>query len=95
MADTDNHTIKDIPYNDFGAPVSLGAGFFYPYAVAVEGHWDDSLAVNAPGQFGDPSSRHYRDLFAPWLEGKYFPLVYSRAAVEKVTERKITLESRE
>jgi penicillin amidase len=57
------------------------------------GHWDDSLAVNAPGQSGDPSSPHYRDLFALWLEGKYFPLVYTRAAVEKVTERKIILES--
>lgn len=56
------------------------------------GHWDDSLAVNAPGQSGDPSSPHYRDLFPLWLEGKYFPLVYSRAAVEKVTERKIILE---
>jgi penicillin amidase len=56
------------------------------------GHWDDSLAINAPGQSGDPSSPHYRDLFGLWLEGKYFPLVYTRAAVEKVTERKIILE---
>lgn len=58
------------------------------------GHWDDSLAVNTPGQSGDPGSEHYRDLFPLWLEGKYFPLVYSRAAVVRATERKIVLQPR-
>jgi penicillin amidase len=55
------------------------------------GHWDDSVAVNTPGQSGDPSSPHYRDLFPLWLTGKYFPLVYSRSAVDKAAERKIVL----
>lgn len=56
------------------------------------GDWDNSQAVNAPGQSGDPSSPHYRDLLPLWLDGKYFPLAYSRAAVERVTRRKILLE---
>jgi penicillin G amidase len=55
------------------------------------GHWDDSVAVNTPGQSGDSASPHYRDLFPLWLSGKYFPLVYSRAAVEKATELRILL----
>jgi penicillin amidase len=56
------------------------------------GQWDNSMAVNSPGQSGDPDSPHYRDLFPRWLEGKYFPLSFTRAAVEKVTEKKIVIE---
>jgi penicillin amidase len=56
------------------------------------GGWDASLAINSPGQSGDPASPHFRDLFPLWLAGEYFPLSYSRAAVERVTERRIELE---
>jgi penicillin amidase len=56
------------------------------------GNWDASLAVNSPGQAGDPASPHFRDLFPLWLQGRYFPLTYSRKAVERVTERRIALE---
>jgi penicillin G amidase len=50
--------------------------------------WDHSVAVNVPGQSGQPGSRHYSDLLPLWSEGKYFPLAYSREAVEKqVTDR--------
>jgi penicillin amidase len=58
------------------------------------GRWDDSFAVNTPGQSGDPSSSHYRDLFPLWLTGQYFPLLYSRSAIKKATERKILLVPR-
>ena len=46
------------------------------------GDWDNSVAVNTPGQSGDPYSPHYRDLFPLWAGGDYFPLVFSDAAVE-------------
>lgn len=55
------------------------------------GNWDGSLAINTPGQSGDPNSQHYRDLAPMWANGKYFPLLYSRTAVEAHTERKIIL----
>ena len=55
------------------------------------GNWDDSKAVNYPGQSGDPQSSHYRDLATLWRAGQYFPLLYSREAVENATERKIEL----
>jgi penicillin amidase len=54
--------------------------------------WDHSVAVNAPGQSGQPGSPHYSDLLPLWSEEKYFPLVYSRAAVEKETTDRLTLE---
>ena len=55
------------------------------------GNWDNSKAVNHPGQAGDPDSPHYRDLAPLWRTGQYFPLLYSREAVENATEKKIEL----
>ena len=55
------------------------------------GNWDNSRAVNHPGQSGDPDSPHYRDLAPLWSEGRYFPLLYSRNAVVHATERVIRL----
>jgi penicillin amidase len=55
------------------------------------GDWDNSVAVNHPGQSGDPESPHYRDLADLWRRGEYFPLLFSRQAVERATERIIYL----
>jgi len=56
------------------------------------GNWDNSLAVNTPGQSGQPASPHYSDLLPLWDAGQYFPLAYSREAVEKVTTDKLILQ---
>ena len=40
-------------------------------AVVDVGNWDASLAINAPGQSGDPRSPHYADLQARWLAGLF------------------------
>jgi penicillin amidase len=55
------------------------------------GNWDNSRAVNYPGESGDQNSPHYRDLAPMWTAGTYFPLLYSREAVEKATEKRIRL----
>jgi penicillin amidase len=54
--------------------------------------WDHSVAVNVPGQSGQPGSPHYSDLLPLWSEGKYFPLVYSREAVEREATDRLVLE---
>ena len=59
--------------------------------VVDVGNWDNSKAVNHPGQSGDPDSPHYRDLAQLWRNGQYFPLLYSRKAVENATEKRIDL----
>lgn len=59
--------------------------------VADVGNWDASVAINTPGQSGDPASPHYRDLAPLWAEGRYFPLAYSREAVEKSTRTRFEL----
>jgi penicillin amidase len=55
--------------------------------IADTEDWDNSVGINTPGQSGDPTSPHYRDLFDLWARGGYFPAAYSRGKVESVTER--------
>ncbi len=55
------------------------------------GAWDNSMAINTPGQSGDPASPHYRDLFARWAGGAYVPFVWTRARVLLEAERIITV----
>ncbi len=62
------------------------------FRVIVDvGNWDNSRAVNHPGQSGDPQSPHYRDLAQSWLAGEYFPLLYSPRAIEAAAEARIVL----
>jgi penicillin amidase len=58
------------------------------------GDWDRSVAVNSPGQSGQPTSAHYSDLAPLWDKGGYFPLVYSPAAVKNATTDTLVLEPR-
>ena len=55
------------------------------------GAWDNSMAINTPGQSGDPFSPHYRDLFPLWAAGAYVPLRFTRAAVDRDAETVISL----
>lgn len=62
------------------------------FRVVIDvGNWDNTRAMNMPGQSGDPDSPHYRDLAPKWAKGEYFPLLYSRAAVEAATQLRIVL----
>jgi len=47
--------------------------------------WDNAVAVNVPGQSGQPGSAHYDDLLPLWIRGQYFPLRYSKLAVDRDT----------
>src|SRR5699024_10283524 len=59
--------------------------------VVDVGEWDNSIAMNSPGQSGDPNSKHYDDLFEKWANDEAFPLLYSREKVEEETEQYIIL----
>lgn len=56
------------------------------------GNWDGSLGINVPGESAQPGSPHYSDLLPLWIEGNYFPLLYSRPAVEKAATDRLLLE---
>ena len=50
------------------------------------------MALNNPGQSGNPRSPHYRDLFELWSRGKYFPISTRGLVCESVTEQVETLQ---
>lgn len=66
------------------------AGATFRIVVDV-GDWDQSVAMNSPGQSGRPSSRHYDDHFGAWASDGSFPLLYSRERVEASTDATINL----
>jgi penicillin amidase len=53
--------------------------------------WDRTLAMNSPGQAGNPHDPHYRNLFDLWVNDRFFPMYYSKAKIEKVTVEQIIL----
>jgi penicillin amidase len=87
----DGSTVGAAYYHAKDFRLESGASF---RMVLDVGNWDESVAVNTPGESGDWSSPHYRDLFPLWLDGKYFPLAYTKPAVAKATERTLHLVPR-
>ena len=45
-----------------------------------------------PGQSGQPGSPYYGDLLERWVNNEYFPLAYSRAAVDEQVAYRLTLK---
>lgn len=56
--------------------------------------WDRGWATSTPGQSGQPGSPYYADLLPLWERGEYFPLKFSRAAVEEAAAHRLTLRPR-
>lgn len=54
--------------------------------------WDNSTVTSVPGQSGQPGSPFYGNLLPLWEKGEYFPLVYSRKAVEQATAHVLWLK---
>ncbi len=84
----DEYTVNATGYYDRSFDQVSGASY---REILDLSDWDRSVAVNVPGQSGQPASPHYSDLIPLWSEGKYFPLLYSRAAVEKEATDKLVL----
>ena len=53
--------------------------------------WARSIVTNVPGQSAQPESPFYGNLLPLWASDTYFPLVYSRARVEKESAHTLTL----
>ena len=54
--------------------------------------WDNSVGTSTPGQSGQPGSPHYQDLAQMWGRGEYFPLLFSREAVEANAAHRLVLK---
>jgi len=53
--------------------------------------WDRCLAINSPGQSGNPDHPHYKNLFELWARDGYFPLFFSKEKIRAVLFSTITL----
>jgi len=84
----DGNTVGVAWYSPDDFVTRAGASF---RMVLDVGRWDESTAINAPGQSGQAGDRHYSDLFQLWKEGQYFPLVFTKKRVMSVTETRMTL----
>ena len=74
-----------------GANFRQTAGASYREIIDL-GDFDNSVAINVPGQSAQPESAHYADLLHPWANGEYFPLLFSRKRVEEGTKHVLVLE---
>jgi penicillin amidase len=74
-----------------GADFLQQSGASFRVVIDV-GAWDRSVAMNTPGQSGNPGDPHYRDLLKPWAAGEAFPLVYGNDAVAAAAEQRIVIE---
>ena len=91
--------VGPVPIGGSGStPMAMGTGpdFRVVSGASVRvvmdvGAWDNSMAINTPGQSGDPASPHYRDLFARWATRNYVPFVWSRPRVLQEAERIISV----
>ena len=54
--------------------------------------WDRSEFTITPGQSGQPESPFYGSLLERWANDEYFPLAFSREAVEKLAAHHLTLQ---
>jgi penicillin amidase len=73
-----------------GANYRQTAGASYREVIDLA-DFDNSVAINVPGQSAQPGSEYYDDLLPLWGNDKYFPLVFSRARVEAETKHTLNL----
>jgi penicillin amidase len=83
----DEHTVNATAYiNGYGQ--TFGASY---RQILDLSDWDRSISINVPGQSGEPGASHYSDLLTTWANGQYFPLSYTRQAIERTTTNRLLL----
>jgi penicillin amidase len=84
-------SIDTVGNTAYGAPDFLQTDGTSWRMVLDVGAWDESVAVNFPGQSGNLGDPHQLDLCDAWGADGAVPLLFSRAAVERATRQRIAL----
>ena len=84
----DNDTLHRASYRTSDFRVTSGASYRQVIDLA---DWNNSLAINVPGQSADPASPHYKNLIEAWAKGEYFPMAFSRAKVDSLRADRLVL----
>jgi penicillin amidase len=74
--------------HDLSSKVIIGPPFRF---IADLGDLRNSWGLLAPGQSGQPGSKHYDDQVPAWFTGEYHPLLYAREDVEREAEARLRL----
>lgn len=86
----DGFTVHNTGYNLSDYNQNTGAS--YRQVVDLK-NFDNSVTLNSPGESGDPTSPHYKDLFPLWAEGKFVPMLFSKGKVMANAEHVYTLRA--
>jgi penicillin amidase len=73
-----------------GAGFVAAVGATYREVIDL-GNLDGAMATNVPGESGQPGSPYYANLVESFGRGEYFPLAFTRAAVERVAAHRLVL----
>lgn len=73
-----------------GAAFVAAVGATYREIIDM-GDLDGALAMNVPGQSGQPGSPYYNNLVESFGRAEYFPLAFTRAAVDRVAAHRLVL----
>ncbi|MEF7612299.1 penicillin acylase family protein [Aquincola sp. MAHUQ-54] len=84
----DGDTLHRGSYRTSDFRVTSGASY---RQVIDLSNWDNSLAINVPGQSADPQSPYYKNLIEAWSKGEYFPMAFSRSKVDSLRADSVTL----
>ena len=85
----------DLPTVERGGGTGTVAADGASYREILDaGDWDRSVVTQVPGQSGQPESKFYGNLLPLWADNEYFPLVFSRKAVDKNAAHRLMLQPR-
>jgi penicillin amidase len=85
----------DLPTVERGGGAGTVAADGASYREILDaGDWDRSVVTQVPGQSGQPESKFYGNLLPLWANNEYFPLVFSRKAVDKQAAHRLMLQPR-
>ncbi len=56
-------------------------------------NWKKSVAMNSPGQSGDPESPYYNNLFDLWVKDRFFPLLWAKKDIITLSQQHYILKS--
>jgi penicillin G amidase len=70
-------------YHDLSSENVIGPPF---RMIADLSNLQNSLSLLAPGQSGQPGSKHYDDHARAWFTGEYRTMLYSREGIDRETE---------
>jgi len=74
-----------------GTVAADGASYREIFDVA---DWDRSIVTNVPGQSAQPGSPFYDNLLRLWAEDTYFPLLFTRARIERDATHRLQLRGK-